>query len=152
MSITCGSCLIMYMYICTWLFSCWCSQGEWHSHKDYTCSSIHATQLSCGDPPRSQAKKCAGKFTKLSMQCWWIHAYNIDANHQWPEWHIRVRHGCDEAEKTGEALPHWMGLVPYHTWYQRCLKKAQRGPSVDVYSIGCLYVELFGKLDWMAQK
>ena len=55
--------------------------------------------------------------------------------------------GVTELKKVGEATitatSKGPGTYPYMA--PEMFRKARRGPPVDVYSLGCLYLELFGR-------
>ena len=55
--------------------------------------------------------------------------------------------GVTKLKKAGEATVTSTSKGPSTFPYMapEMFKKARRGPSVDIYSMGCLYVELFGK-------
>ena len=50
------------------------------------------------------------------------------------------------AEATVTAVSKGPGTFPYMA--PEMLKKSRRGPAVDVYSLECLLIELFGKQVW----
>jgi serine/threonine protein kinase len=47
------------------------------------------------------------------------------------------------AEATVTAVTKGPGTFPYMA--PEMFKKSHRGPAVDIYSLGCLFIELFGK-------
>ena len=47
------------------------------------------------------------------------------------------------AEATVTAITKGPGTFPYMA--PEMFKKSHRGPAVDIYSLGCLFIELFGK-------
>ena len=55
--------------------------------------------------------------------------------------------GVTRLKKAGEATntstSKGPGTIPYMA--PEMFRKARRGPPVDVYSLGCLYIELFGR-------
>lgn len=151
------------MCVYTWLsvvcLAVWCWRGEIHSHKDCTCSSIHASPWSCGDPPRYQATKCASKFTNLPIamhmntciQHWcrspmtWV--VYLCVTWVWQSWKKLAKQ---------PLLPRRKALVPFRTWHQRCSKRLEEVHlwifiQWDAFMWNSLENKGYG-LDWMAQK
>ena len=47
------------------------------------------------------------------------------------------------AEATATSINKGPGAYPYMA--PETFRKSKRGPAVDIYSLGCLFIELFGR-------